>query len=140
GDREGHVEYLGEGLRQQGLTRAGRPQQQDVALLQLDVVAFQARDDALVVVVHRHGEHFLGAVLADDVLVEELGDALGLGYLATEAEVQARSEEHTSELQSRGHLVCRLLLEKKKKKHKRRNIDIKKQSSPCTSTRPHRVS
>src|SRR5690625_6488593 len=25
-----------------------------------------------------------------------------------------RSEEHTSELQSRGHLVCRLLLEKKK--------------------------
>src|SRR5690625_5972976 len=27
-----------------------------------------------------------------------------------------RSEEHTSELQSRGHLVCRLLLEKKKRK------------------------
>src|SRR5207253_6650178 len=27
--------------------------------------------------------------------------------------VQVRSEEHTSELQSRGHLVCRLLLEKK---------------------------
>src|SRR5690625_5319527 len=27
---------------------------------------------------------------------------------------QDRSEEHTSELQSRGHLVCRLLLEKKK--------------------------
>src|SRR5690625_2285035 len=31
-----------------------------------------------------------------------------------------RSEEHTSELQSRGHLVCRLLLEKKKNK----SIDI----------------
>src|SRR5690625_6114475 len=30
-------------------------------------------------------------------------------------EAQRRSEEHTSELQSRGHLVCRLLLEKKKK-------------------------
>src|SRR5690625_6223592 len=29
-----------------------------------------------------------------------------------------RSEEHTSELQSRGHLVCRLLLEKKKKQQK----------------------
>src|SRR5690625_470474 len=28
--------------------------------------------------------------------------------------IQARSEEHTSELQSRGHLVCRLLLEKTK--------------------------
>src|SRR2546422_5046928 len=31
----------------------------------------------------------------------------------------ARSEEHTSELQSRLHLVCRLLLEKKKKKKKK---------------------
>src|SRR5690625_1692694 len=30
-------------------------------------------------------------------------------------EPDLRSEEHTSELQSRGHLVCRLLLEKKKK-------------------------
>src|SRR5258707_11594331 len=30
---------------------------------------------------------------------------------------QYRSEEHTSELQSRQYLVCRLLLEKKKKKH-----------------------
>src|SRR2546429_7041960 len=30
---------------------------------------------------------------------------------------QGRSEEHTSELQSRLHLVCRLLLEKKKKKN-----------------------
>src|SRR5439155_24208818 len=29
--------------------------------------------------------------------------------------VAIRSEEHTSELQSRGHLVCRLLLEKKKR-------------------------
>src|SRR5437870_9125207 len=36
---------------------------------------------------------------------------------ATACEVmKVRSEEHTSELQSRGHLVCRLLLEKKKKK------------------------
>src|SRR5690554_7398769 len=30
--------------------------------------------------------------------------------------IKTRSEEHTSELQSRPHLVCRLLLEKKKKK------------------------
>src|SRR5690625_3632509 len=33
---------------------------------------------------------------------------------------QLRSEEHTSELQSRGHLVCRLLLEKKKRRSKAR--------------------
>src|SRR3989442_11140848 len=31
-----------------------------------------------------------------------------------------RSEEHTSELQSRPHLVCRLLLEKKKKKKRKK--------------------
>src|SRR6266511_4457265 len=40
---------------------------------------------------------------------------LGRPALKTHA---PRSEEHTSELQSRENLVCRLLLEKKKKKHK----------------------
>src|SRR5689334_24495440 len=34
----------------------------------------------------------------------------------TDADADGRSEEHTSELQSQFHLVCRLLLEKKKKK------------------------
>src|SRR3989449_4198478 len=38
-----------------------------------------------------------------------LGERWNLGFLA-----ETRSEEHTSELQSRLHLVCRLLLEKKK--------------------------
>src|SRR5690349_21941047 len=37
-----------------------------------------------------------------------------------------RSEEHTSELQSRRDLVCRLLLEKKNNKIKKRNIKRKK--------------
>src|SRR3712207_7547473 len=41
----------------------------------------------------------------DGILGGNLGRLLGL----------ARSEEHTSELQSRQYLVCRLLLEKKKK-------------------------
>src|SRR5437899_5789233 len=36
------------------------------------------------------------------------------GALAGAARARARSEEHTSELQSLRHLVCRLLLEKKK--------------------------
>src|SRR5947208_11602135 len=36
-------------------------------------------------------------------------------------ELAARSEEHTSELQSPDHLVCRLLLEKKKNKSSTRN-------------------
>src|SRR5687768_17684547 len=42
--------------------------------------------------------------------------ATGLGEPNTDDRMELRSEEHTSELQSRLHLVCRLLLEKKKKK------------------------
>src|SRR2546422_1290129 len=38
---------------------------------------------------------------------------------------QERSEEHTSELQSRLHLVCRLLLEKKKKKNREISIRMR---------------
>src|SRR5436853_890023 len=37
--------------------------------------------------------------------------------VATTSRARTRSEEHTSELQSLRHLVCRLLLEKKKKKN-----------------------
>src|SRR2546429_5719024 len=48
----------------------------------------------------------LGGVVGDQVQPAD-----DLAHLALEAE---RSEEHTSELQSRLHLVCRLLLEKKK--------------------------
>src|SRR3712207_7274475 len=38
-------------------------------------------------------------------------------HLARPDEIPQRSEEHTSELQSRPYLVCRLLLEKKKKQY-----------------------
>src|SRR2546422_1754979 len=41
---------------------------------------------------------------------------------ASTSKIGERSEEHTSELQSRLHLVCRLLLEKKKKKKNTRQI------------------
>src|SRR5205814_9378873 len=40
----------------------------------------------------------------------------GLGDIGAAVLKECRSEEHTSELQSLRHLVCRLLLEKKKKK------------------------
>src|SRR5437870_10639702 len=53
---------------------------------------------------HAPGPALLGLVRADDA--------------------RARSEEHTSELQSRGHLVCRLLLEKKKKQNIVSSINI----------------
>src|SRR5690554_7159686 len=41
-----------------------------------------------------------------------------------------RSEEHTSELQSRPHLVCRLLLEKKKNKKKQHTRQVVKNTHP----------
>src|SRR5439155_24120616 len=39
-------------------------------------------------------------------------ESAGLAFFPQRGKVVLRSEEHTSELQSRGHLVCRLLLEK----------------------------
>src|SRR5436305_11029293 len=44
-------------------------------------------------------------------------DGAGRGGDRPAAVPAGRSEEHTSELQSRPHLVCRLLLEKKKREH-----------------------
>src|SRR5690625_6791507 len=51
------------------------------------------------------------------------GSRLSVRAFVNESSKQ-RSEEHTSELQSRGHLVCRLLLEKKK-------------TNRSTKTQPH---
>src|SRR5439155_27103067 len=45
-------------------------------------------------------------------------DGLRRRYPQKHAQLKPRSEEHTSELQSCGHLVCRLLLEKKKREAK----------------------
>src|SRR3712207_6989565 len=56
-----------------------------------------------------------------DLAAGASGDML-LGALVDAGVPLARSEEHTSELQSRQYLVCRLLLEKKKKEsHPRRH-------------------
>src|SRR2546421_6552057 len=62
-----------------------------------------------------------GAPVAHGHAVVEDGD----GDLLLRLPPERRSEEHTSELQSRSDLVCRLLLEKKKKKPKyRQHINI----------------
>src|SRR3712207_7007126 len=62
----------------------------------------------------------LGGELVPEGPVERVGEGcqqrqgdLPLSHVAQ----RGRSEEHTSELQSRQYLVCRLLLEKKKNKH-----------------------
>src|SRR5207253_7950499 len=65
----------------------------------------------------QHGNQLEWSSLVGNQGVEDVPQALvrAVGRVrCTGIETRARSEEHTSELQSRGHLVCRLLLEKKK--------------------------
>src|SRR5439155_16169397 len=57
--------------------------------------------------------NFTLGVSGDEYLLSATGPEETLAPGATARFGQVRSEEHTSELQSRGHLVCRLLLEKK---------------------------
>src|SRR2546422_2717289 len=69
----------------------------------------------------------LGAVAIKEAVARAKVDPASVGHVVMGSVIHgeardmylarvARSEEHTSELQSRLHLVCRLLLEKKKKK------------------------
>src|SRR2546430_3000921 len=65
-------------------------------------------------------------------IVVVLIPALVLGFVVVHRhydEVAARSEEHTSELQSQSNLVCRLLLEKKKKLYRRRVLRLARPAS-----------
>src|SRR5256886_10571338 len=61
-------------------------------------------------ILHEHHELDAEDTAHADVLVHLTAGALDAG----ESRDVARSEEHTSELQSQSNLVCRLLLEKKK--------------------------
>src|SRR2546429_9959274 len=88
------------------------------------------------ILVYRHGEgtdlsfFFFNDTATTEIYTLSLHDALPIFPRATAephdacrrecppaARIPNRSEEHTSELQSRLHLVCRLLLEKKKDQH-----------------------
>src|SRR5690606_7724176 len=79
-----------------------------------------------------------------EVLEAAVGEAVRPGMPAETVEGNGvrrdpapRSEEHTSELQSRENLVCRLLLEKKKKKHRTITIgspELKRPRSDASSS------
>src|SRR5689334_23483900 len=81
----------------------GRMQTQN-RLQQHGLAAARAADDAE----HLALDHLHVEPVMHHLLAEAVHDAV-------------RSEEHTSELQSQFHLVCRLLLEKKKKTHSRQH-------------------
>src|SRR2546430_10998329 len=84
------------------LFRSGLGLALELRLLDLDA---EHAVESLADVVARERELFL---LQGAVLLRPLVDRAG------ERRLEARSEEHTSELQSQSNLVCRLLLEKKK--------------------------
>src|SRR2546422_7405905 len=63
-----------------------------------------------------------GDVLREVIEGTEVDLLVGGRRARLDRPVAHRSEEHTSELQSRLHLVCRLLLEKKKKQKEKVNV------------------
>src|SRR3712207_8991626 len=75
--------------------------------------------DALPIFWNKHGLPRLGELRLRDVTPRVVADfrlqleRAGVGPAAVRKTLAVRSEEHTSELQSRQYLVCRLLLEKK---------------------------
>src|SRR5690606_10691220 len=83
------------------------------SLTQQDLRDLQAKSDEksqLVLKLVAHPERLLGTILVLNVFLKI--------FLVTLSTFMTwRSEEHTSELQSRVNLVCRLLLEKKNNKH-----------------------
>src|SRR2546429_5124020 len=79
------------------------------------------------------GEEISSTILADSVNADPTFVRKSLSKLSKAGLVVTRSEEHTSELQSRLHLVCRLLLEKKKKAHKQRPITYQRAHSSVYS-------
>src|SRR5690606_28236319 len=89
GNGEGHVEQPREGLGEQGLAAVGGADQEAIAVAQLDIRFTGGALKALVVVVRRHRQHFLGPLLADHLLVEDVLDLFRGGQLvaATAADV-----------------------------------------------------
>src|SRR5690625_6830957 len=67
----------------------------------------------------RAGPILGNVVLADEINRTSPKTQASMLEAMEERSVTVRSEEHTSELQSRGHLVCRLLLEKKNYRQRR---------------------
>src|SRR2546429_7124231 len=58
---------------------------------------------------------YCSVFVCSEVLMTSGGTSFAGGSCEAVSDARSRSEEHTSELQSRLHLVCRLLLEKKNK-------------------------
>src|SRR5699024_11708919 len=104
-----HLEYPSVGATEQVLLTAVRAQ----GITELTNAAVEPEIEDLIAVLQKMGA--LISLQTDRTITIEGVETLG-GYQHTALadRIEARSEEHTSELQSRFDLVCRLLLEKKK--------------------------
>src|SRR3990167_9700229 len=75
-------------------------------------------------------------VCSSDLVIRAVSCRMQKRFLG-HGRVDDRSEEHTSELQSQSNLVCRLLLEKKKK-HKQKESDKAEATDTCAGSRTSR--
>ncbi len=80
-DGERHVEDACERASEQGFAAACRPDEHDVGLLDLDIRAFEASRQTLIVIMHRHREDLFALVLPDHVLIEMRDDLARRGDL-----------------------------------------------------------
>src|SRR5438034_10051408 len=80
--------------------------------------------DRLLEVRNRFAHALLAALVPAEPALQVQGIRLDVVGVAPRGWVRDRSEEHTSELQSHSDLVCRLLLEKKKKARNIKNIHL----------------
>src|SRR5438309_4766986 len=119
GDRR-YVHELGD---IESLSRRALAGELEVTAVSLHAYAYLADRYALLAHGASIGDRYGPRIVARAARPTDPRAALGAGSLriAVPGELTtaylARSEEHTSELQSQFHLVCRLLLEKKKKQH-----------------------
>jgi hypothetical protein len=61
-------------LREESLAGSGRTYEKNIGFAEFHIAGLLVQKDPLVVIVNRDGEFFLGAVLADDIAIEELLD------------------------------------------------------------------
>ncbi len=81
GNGKGNIQDLGQGLRKQGFTAPGRPQEQDIALLELDIVKVLLGFYPLIVVVYCHRQGLFCLFLPNDILVQNRLDLFGFGEI-----------------------------------------------------------
>src|SRR5690625_1927008 len=108
------------------ITIQGKNGQKNQNFLALNEATIKTAEGSVVFDVEIRGDYFEtfrgdGLCVSTPSGSTAYNKALGGGIIHPSLEAlqlteMARSEEHTSELQSRGHLVCRLVLEKKKKR------------------------